>query len=252
MDLRVIGAGHDSEFIRTLNKYADQKDRLKKQVAAFIEWKNQYPFNGYLPGQYPGFGNSDTKFKPTGNFTLKIPGIAHAHLTPDLSIVYFVDRETSTIRLYGIYSHDAIGTGQPANPNRQQQMASRWANMTFDASVEPAFDQDGSKPKFTQGKTGKVDYTPKPKAQTPSQAAQEKIRDPFFGFVKMVDSTWPERNLFKQMQATKDVYERITLINKEAQYLALIRQKNRLYPNQAEYLKGLEGLINYLKSQQKR
>lgn len=251
MELRIIGAGPDSEFIRTLNKYGDQKARLKKQVAAFIEWKNKYPFNGYLHGQYPGFGNSDSKFRSTGNFTSKIPGLAHAHLTPDLSIVYFVDRETGTIRLYGIYSHDAIGTGQPANPNKQQQMASRWANMSFDASIAPALDAETDTASTAPAPAGtKPNYAPKAKAAVPVAAPKEK--DPFFGFVKMVDAAWPERNLFRQMQATKDIYEKISLINKEAQYLALVKQRNRLYPNQVEYFKGLEGLLNYIKAQQKR
>ena len=68
----------------------------------------------------------------------------------------------------------------------------------------------------------------------------------------MVDEKWPERNFFKRMQDTKTLYDRIDVINQEAQYLMRIKQRNPLYPNQTEYMRGLEGLINYLKSQQKR
>ena len=67
----------------------------------------------------------------------------------------------------------------------------------------------------------------------------------------MVDQQWPERNLFRQMQQAQDKYSKLMLINKEAHYLNLIKQKHKLFPNQVEYLKGLQGLLNYLTKQQK-
>ena len=249
--LNIIGIGPGSEFERTLNKFSNQKDRLKRGVKEFLAWKNKNPANGFIPNVYPGYGNSDKKFKPKGFFGSHLPGVAHAHLTHDISIVYLVDRETSTIRVFGLYSHDDIGTGQPEDLNRQEQAAKRWASMRFDAAnAVTNFDDTADKTKAAAApKQQKFDYAPKPKVAQPTA---QKERDPFFGFVKMVDEKWPDRNFFKRMQDTKTVYDRIDVINQEAQYLMRIKQRNQLYPNQMEYMRGLEGLINYLKTQQRR
>ena len=120
--LKIIGAGPDSELAKTLDKFSGQKDTLKKELIKFINFKNQYPFNGSLPGKIPGFGDSDKKFRSGGKFDQQLPNLSHAHLTHNLSLVYFLDRETQTLRLYGIYSHDDLGTGNPPNTNRQIQI----------------------------------------------------------------------------------------------------------------------------------
>jgi len=250
--LSIIGIGPGSEFEKTLNKFSNQKDRLKQGVKDFLAWKNKYPANGFIPNVYPGYGNSDKKFKPKGFFGSHLPGVAHAHLTHDISIVYLVDRDTNTLRVFGLYGHDDIGTGQPPDLNRQEQAAKRWASMRFDAKdAVTQFDTTTAEPAATKEPrpAQRFDYTPKPKVAQPTAP---KERDPFFGFVKMVDEKWPERNFFKRMQETKTLHDRIDVINQEAQYLMRIKQRNQLYPNQMEYMRGLEGLINYLKTQQRR
>ena len=60
--LTVLGLGTNSELETTLNKYSDQKDRLKNQLKKFIEFKNEHPFNG-AGGGVMGFGDNDKKFK---------------------------------------------------------------------------------------------------------------------------------------------------------------------------------------------
>lgn len=233
-------------YMETLVEKARAYPGIAQKVQDFKKFKSENPLQA--------FGTRDKPFMGNQIYGTTIPDLRHAHFNLDLMIVYTIrGRNPIEFDLYGIFSHDELGIGQPANVRKQRSMSSRMANQQFgskDTEELPATTATGNK--FTQGKGGKVDYSPKPKAPTPAQAAQEKIRDPFFGFVKMVDEVWPDRNLFRQMQATRDIYERIQLINKEAQYLMLVKQKNRLYPNQLEYLKGLEGLVNYLKSQQKR
>lgn len=75
------------------------------------------------------YGSSDKPFTGKGNFAGAIPGLAHAHLSFDLSIVYRI--EHNVLYLYGIYSHDQLGTGQPPKMNVQKSMAQKFSNMNF-------------------------------------------------------------------------------------------------------------------------
>ena len=75
------------------------------------------------------YGSSDKPFRSDGKFGTKIPRISHAHITHDISIVYLA--VNNTIYLYGFYTHDELGTGQPDNKNRQDSMATRFSNMSF-------------------------------------------------------------------------------------------------------------------------
>lgn len=78
------------------------------------------------------FGASDKLFKPDGNFGKKVKGIAHAHLTHDISIVYALSgRNPHIIRLWGFFSHDDLGTGQPPNDKIQKSMATKFDNQSF-------------------------------------------------------------------------------------------------------------------------
>lgn len=70
------------------------------------------------------FGSSDKPFSKSGNYS----GFSHAHLNHDLSIVYKIDG--NKMYLYGIFSHDDLGTGTPANINKQKSMGSSFVNMT--------------------------------------------------------------------------------------------------------------------------
>lgn len=74
------------------------------------------------------FGSSDKLF--TGVFTKTIPGLRHAHITSDLSIVYKVSR--GEVYLYGFFTHDELGTGHPTNNNRQKSITTKFNNQQFD------------------------------------------------------------------------------------------------------------------------
>lgn len=75
------------------------------------------------------FGSSDTPFTGGGKFQKAVPGLRHAHLTQDLSVVYRVDG--NNIYLYGFFTHQELGTGTPGNIRRQDSMADRFSNVTF-------------------------------------------------------------------------------------------------------------------------
>ena len=75
------------------------------------------------------YGANDKPFIAGGKFSTKIPKLAHAHITHDISIVYRV--VGNTIYLYGFYSHDDLGTGSPVNRNKQDSMATKFSQMNF-------------------------------------------------------------------------------------------------------------------------
>jgi len=75
------------------------------------------------------FGSKDSPFNSEGIYGQEIPGLMHAHLNQDLSIVYkVVGRE---LYLNGIYSHESLGTGNPSNRRVQQSMAQRFKKMKY-------------------------------------------------------------------------------------------------------------------------
>lgn len=241
--MQVLGLGPDSEIAKSINRYADQKERLKKQLSDFIKWKTKYPFNGYGGVGQPGYGDNDKRFKSGGNFGTRLPGISHAHLTHNLSVVYKVDRENNSINLYGIYSHDELGTGNPPNMQRQQQMSTRWANMRLTGGDNSALEPTNkTAPVTSKTVSNKPDYTPKP---TVTQPVKRTV-DPLPQIAKATDNQWPQRNLYNQLMNAKSKQDQLVLINKEAQYLNQIRQRGNLYPNQIEYIKGLQSIFNHL------
>lgn len=78
------------------------------------------------------FGSTDKAFKSKGQFGSALPGIKHAHLTHDISIVYRISgRNPHIVELFGLFSHDALGTGQPENIKRQKSMAKVFSNQEF-------------------------------------------------------------------------------------------------------------------------
>lgn len=80
------------------------------------------------------FGGSDKPFIGSGIFAATISGLRHAHLTHDIMIVYTISGRNPTVfDLYGVFSHDELGIGQPVNIKRQKSAAKRMSNQTFSA-----------------------------------------------------------------------------------------------------------------------
>ena len=75
------------------------------------------------------FGSSDTPFLSVGPIGKAMPGLRHAHLNRDLSVLYTISgSRPSVITLYGIFSHAETGTGTPGNPNKQKSLGKYLSN----------------------------------------------------------------------------------------------------------------------------
>ena len=111
---------HCPMFFETAKSFPQLKDKFLQ----FLQMKEQNPI--------APFGASDRPFIGAGNFASAIPGLKHAHLNKDVSIVYLVHGKNPTqIDLYGFYSHADLGTGQPANMNKQKSMSKKFINQNF-------------------------------------------------------------------------------------------------------------------------
>ncbi len=69
----------------------------------------------------------------------------HAKLTSDVSIVYTLSGSNPRmLKLFGVFTHDDIGSGQPPNQRRQQSFASKINNQTVFKPFSPdALDDNG-------------------------------------------------------------------------------------------------------------
>lgn len=251
--LDILGLEPGSEFWRTVNKYGNQKERLLKAIEKFIEWKNAHPFNGALPGKFPGFGSNDKKFESKGLFGNEY---AHAHITHNISVVYAVDRGTNTLKIYGVYAHDDIGTGTPANRNRQAQAQQRWDQQSFDANQAVTGvdipDEKKEKP-VVKKEPSKFDYTKKEKPVQPAPKQQSSEESQLRDLISMIDSKWPDRGFKNRLNNSLTLQDKLAFINSEMQYIMLIKRKGmKLYPNQLEYVKGLEFLTRHLIDKQRK
>lgn len=111
-------------FAETAAEKTRAYPKLASKIAEFFKLKFQSPLQQ--------FGSSDKPFKNEGNFTSHVPGLRHAHLTHDIMIVYTISgRDPTLFKLYGIFSHDELGIGQPANIKIQKNMARRMSNQNF-------------------------------------------------------------------------------------------------------------------------
>jgi len=231
------------DFNKTLVKFADQKDRIKLELRKFVDFKNSSPANGSVAGVYSGFGDSDRRFRSKGKFANKIDGISHAHLTHNISIVYLVDN--GVLYLYGIYSHDDIGTGSPGNINRQEQMATRWANMNFNSDLVG----DAPNPVKPTGVKPNPIGSGKPQAQKP-QAAQAVSK--FEMLIRDADQLWPQRNMYEKLKNSPNTQTSVNIISQEAHYVRSLKQQGkRLFPNQIEYMETLEKIAIVLLNKKK-
>lgn len=102
-------------FDKTFSKVTKQ---VQNKFKEFVNWKKDHPTEK--------FGGSDYPFLKSGNFS----GFWHAKLSFDVSVIYKVEK--NTIFLFGVFSHDDSGTGQPANINRQVSLRSKFDHQEFE------------------------------------------------------------------------------------------------------------------------
>lgn len=114
-------------FVETINSTKARLPNIIEMVKDFRQFKSANPLAAY--------GKSDKSSSPDGNFSAEVPKIRHAHLTHDISIWYTISgKNPNIIRLYGIFSHDESGTGQPPARNVQRKLAKKMANQQFKAA----------------------------------------------------------------------------------------------------------------------
>lgn len=112
-------------FVETFNEKVHGNPVVSKKYSEFKSVKTQNPLQSYGAKDYPMIAQG-----PIGKL---IPGMRHAHLTSDISVFYTIEgRDPTIIKLYGVFSHQDIGTGQPGNPKRQKSMGQQMANQQFD------------------------------------------------------------------------------------------------------------------------
>jgi len=104
-----------SQYPQTLERYPGFDDK----ITSLLAWKAENP------GRHLA---NDTGFISAGPIGRLIPNLRHLHLTRDLSLIYTQQgRNPMVFKLYGIYSHEEMGTGTPASMNRQRTWASQIA-----------------------------------------------------------------------------------------------------------------------------
>jgi mRNA-degrading endonuclease YafQ of YafQ-DinJ toxin-antitoxin module len=107
-------------FRKTAESYARNK-QVKDKLAEFIKAKSENP--------QTIFGSKDRAFSREGNLS----GYWHAGLNHDISVVYRITDTNGekTLDLYGIFSHDELGTGTPSNANRQKSNGEKFKNQAL-------------------------------------------------------------------------------------------------------------------------
>lgn len=76
------------------------------------------------------YGNKDYSMSGVSHspYAKYLPKARKATLTSDISIIYELSGKNPTIiKLYGVFTHADLGTGQPSNPKRSEKMAKRLA-----------------------------------------------------------------------------------------------------------------------------
>jgi len=231
------------DFSKTLDKHPSQKELIKSKLYDFIAFKTEHPANGNIPGLHPGYGSSDKRFSSEGNFTNKISDISHAHLTHNISIVYRIDG--GILYLFGVYTHDEIGTGTPSNKNRQNQMATRWSNARFDNLNKDALEPKTRGPEnVSKVKTGtQPQYTPRTKPVQPANPGRAQL----LALADAANSAWPQRGLLASITNASTKEAVADLVEREVRYLGSIRSTGKtLYPNQQEYMRRLFAIAQHL------
>lgn len=91
-----------------------------KKILEFKTFKEQDPLAQYGPKDS---AMGSVKGSPYAKY---LPKARKAHLTPDISIIYELSgKDPTVIKLYGVFTHADLGTGQPPNVRKSAQMAKR-------------------------------------------------------------------------------------------------------------------------------
>lgn len=102
-----------SIFNDTVAAKVKQAPQLNTKLQEFMKFKLQDPTQSW--------GSKDKPFGGKGPIHQAMPKLRYTHLTHDIILFYTMEgRDPVTIKLYGIFSHDDIGIGQPMNIKKQK------------------------------------------------------------------------------------------------------------------------------------
>lgn len=105
-------------YTDTLKQYPHLHDKIR----AFMDFKEANPLSPY--------GSNDRSFEPAGFYGKAVKDLRKAHLSRDESLLYRIEgTNPRRCYLFGIFTHHDLGTGTPANKNRQKTMADQMARI---------------------------------------------------------------------------------------------------------------------------
>lgn len=101
---------------------------ILQKISEFVKTKLDNPLTQ--------FGTNDKPFTSEGIYKQHLPKARKARLTPDISVVYELSgRNPTVIKMYGVFTHATLGTGQPPKINTQRSMAKALSG-SFNESLE--------------------------------------------------------------------------------------------------------------------
>ena len=103
---------------------AKKDSNIIQLIKDFKNFKSKDPLAQY--------SDKDQCLAPNTAFTIEVPKIRKARLKHDSSIYYTLSgKDPHVIKLYGVFSHDDAGIGQPQNIKKQKTLANRMARQHF-------------------------------------------------------------------------------------------------------------------------
>lgn len=114
----LVRFGPDWEACKAKYQRAGKWDRMLQKLESFLAAKMNNPTQMW-----------NATDKKASNVLSRF---YKAHLTHDDSIIYTYDQASNVFRIYGIWSHDEMGTGQPPNYARIGKFADRLERQVFE------------------------------------------------------------------------------------------------------------------------
>ena len=119
---------YGSMWEKSLASAIEDTPNILQKISEFSKTKLDNPLSE--------FGSNDKSFTTKGIYKQYLPKARKASLTQDISIVYELSgRNPTIIKMYGVFTHAALGTGQPPKINIQRAMA-RTLSGSFNESLE--------------------------------------------------------------------------------------------------------------------
>ena len=104
-----------SIFDQTVANKSQQAPNLLAKISSFVDAKSLNPLQPW--------GSRDKPFGAKGPIGMSMPKLRYAHINNDLIIFYEMEgRDPTVIKLYGVFSHDDVGIGQPGSISKQKSL----------------------------------------------------------------------------------------------------------------------------------